>query len=83
MNNRNLYGLYGKLFAKYIGLEVAAGEMVRSTYSAAVLKTAQNVIITAPSATFRQEAIGCELRLDWEEDLSIRIVVPETRYQSR
>ncbi|HOH78204.1 MAG TPA: hypothetical protein PLO35_00675 [Candidatus Cloacimonadota bacterium] len=73
MNNRNLYGLYGKLFAKYIGLEVAAGEMVRSTYSAAVLEDSTNVMITAPSATFRQEAIGARLRLGLEEGLSIGI----------
>lgn len=72
MNNRNLYGLYGKLFAKYIALEMAAGEMVRST-------TAYDSTSTLVGATFRQEAIGARLRLGLEHGFSIGINATRNR----
>jgi len=72
MNNRNIYGLYGKLFAKYIGLEVAAGEMVRNTTVQEIFDD-NNVQISPPTGTFRQEAIGARLRLGMEQGFSIGI----------
>lgn len=67
MSNRNIYGLYGKLFSKNISLEMTAGEMVRKTLVTPEGET------TPASATFRQEAIGARLRLGPESGFSIAL----------
>lgn len=71
LNNRNQYGLYAKLFAKQLGIEVVAGEMVRSTKLASV--DASGSPISAPGGTFRQEVIGAKLRLGNENGFSLSI----------
>jgi hypothetical protein len=71
LNNRNQYGLYSKLHERQIGLEVVAGEIVRSTKLPD--KDENGVPIPAPGGTFRQEVIGGKLRLGTEQGFCINI----------
>ncbi len=71
LNNRNQYGLYGKLFANQLGLEAVAGEIVRST---SLPDTDENGnVVIAPGGTFRQEVVGGRLRLGYENGFSLGI----------
>lgn len=71
LNNRNQYGLYSKLYERQIGLEVVAGEIVRSTK---LPDTDENgLAIPAPGGTFRQEVVGGRLRLGTEQGFCISI----------
>ncbi|MCB5229712.1 MAG: hypothetical protein LHW44_06585 [Candidatus Cloacimonetes bacterium] len=66
MNNRNLFGLSGRLYSHGVSLELSAGEMQRAT----LLKDEDD---TPLSATFKQEAIGFRLRMGPEDGFSIGI----------
>ena len=71
LNNRNQYGLYSKLYERQMGLEVMAGEIVRSTK---LPSTDDNGLpIQAPGGTFRQEVVGGRLRIGTEQGFSIGI----------
>lgn len=62
MHGRNNRGFYGKLYGKYMAVELSLGEMVRKT-----LNEGAPGDVTA----FRQEALGGRIRLGMENGLSL------------
>lgn len=78
MNNRNVYGLYGKLYAKYLGIEATAGEMVRKTTQDDLFDDNNNLISIA-TGTFRQEAMAARLRLGLEDGFMIGVNATRNR----
>lgn len=77
MSNRNLYGLYGKLYMKYLGLEMTAGQMVRNTVQEAVYNG--NQLVLPASGTFKQEALAARLRLGSEQGFTFSINATRNR----
>ncbi len=76
MSNRNIRGLYGKTHAKFIGLELAAGEMVRMTTIEGV---DDGTTFIPNSGTFKQEALGARLRLGLEDGFMLGINATRNR----
>ncbi len=77
MSNRNVYGLYGKLYMKYLGLEVTAGQMVRNTVQEAIYNG--NQLVLPASGTFKQEALGARLRMGSEQGFTFSINATRNR----
>lgn len=79
MSNKNLRGVYSKLYSKYIGFSFAHGEMIRS------IKGEVNQSASTPTdtkyyaGTFKQEALGARLRLGMEDGFSLGINTTRNR----
>ncbi len=68
MSNKNLRGIYSKIYTKFFGFSFAHGEMIRSIDGN---KFVSNTDTLYSAGTFKQEAIAARLRLGREDGFSL------------